>query len=115
MSLNYPSKVHEIASKAPMFNLSTKTSWEQISAETSTIDDVLYHAHRDAAYKIANEFTRNISEHMTKYSSSEPDGYTIRFSSVALRYDELMELLYTAYREGQIDGMRNDFNTNFLE
>jgi hypothetical protein len=112
--MNYPAKVREIASKAPLYNLSTKTSWTEISAETRTDDDVLYHVHRDAAYKIANEFARNVSEHMTKYSSSEPDGYTIRFSSVALRYDELMELLYTAYREGQTDGMRRDFNPNYI-
>jgi hypothetical protein len=102
--MNYPAKVREIASKAPLYHLNTKTSWTQILAETKTVNDVLYYVHRDAANKIANEFARNISEHMSKYSSSEPDGYTIRFSSVALRYDELMELLYTAYREGQTDG-----------
>jgi hypothetical protein len=112
--MNYPAKVREIASKAPIFNLNTKISWTEISAETRTSDDVLYHIHRDAAYKIANEFAHNISEHIEKYSSSEPDGYTIRFSSVALRYDELMELLYTAYREGQTDGRRVDFNPNFI-
>jgi len=112
--MNYPAKVYEIATKAPLYKCQTTTSWTQISAETRTSDDVLHYVHRDAAYKIANEFVRNISEHIAKQSYSEPEGYTIRFSSVALRYDELLELIYTAYREGQTDGMRKDFNPNFI-
>jgi hypothetical protein len=112
--MNYPAKIYEIATKAPLYKYETKTNWTQIVAESRSTEDVLHHVHRDAAYKITSEFVRNIHEHMTKYSQSEPDGYTVRFSSVALRYDELLELIYTAYREGQTDGMRRDFNPNII-
>lgn len=111
MSLNYPAKVREIASKAPMFKVETRTSWELM---VQMGEDAMFHVHNDASRKIAQDFVKNIHEHLTKSSQSEPDGYTVRFSSVALRYDELMELLYTAYREGQTDGMRRDFNPNFI-
>lgn len=111
MSLNYPPKIYEVAQKAPMYKLETVTSWEELQKNK---DEMLEHTYRQAAYKISNEFARTISEHLSRSGTSEPYGYTVRFSSVALRYDELLELLYTAYREGQTDGMRRDFSPNFI-
>lgn len=112
MSTNYPFELRELARTVDRMSYSETRSWAelmQINLPANHLDEMLY---RRAADAIAHEFAGKVLRHghITRYE--EPDGRVLRFDAVALRYDELLDLLYRAYAAGQTDGMKRGTKIN---
>jgi hypothetical protein len=102
---NYPFEIHEIASKVDRLAFKQVHTWDalqMVGLPLAYLDEMLL---RRAAGAIAHEFVGKVLKHMSIQRSDEPEGRVLRVNVVALSYDELLELLYQAYAEGQSDGM----------
>jgi hypothetical protein len=112
--MSVPYVIRELASKAPTYSVEQKTSYRELASMRCSDGDVMEMLLQRATSQIAREFSAKLYKHLTLTRREEPDGHVISAHAVALRHDELVELLYAAYREGQTDGMRRDFNPNFV-
>lgn len=104
--MSYPIPVNKIAAKAPMMQWQHVESWaslHQMRLGQDRLDEMIT---RQAATAIAHEFTRDVLEQMFIERLETHEGLKVRFSCVALRRDQLLDLLYEAYREGQSDAQR---------
>lgn len=104
--MNYPIPVNKIAAKAPMLQWQHVESWvslHQLRLGQDRLDEMIT---RQAATAIAEMFTRDVLECMRIDRMETHEGLQVRFSCVALRRDQLLDLLYEAYREGQSDAQR---------
>lgn len=102
---HYPIAVRDIASKVDRLSYRQTKSWDSIRQmhENLDLDELLS---RKAADAIAHEFAGNVLKHATIVRWDEPEGLVMRVDAVALRYDELLQLLYAAYLEGQTEVRR---------
>lgn len=102
---NCPFEIYKIASKADRLAFKQVHAWEalqMLNLQPAYLDETLP---RRAADAIAHEFVGKVLKHMSIQRSNEPEGRVLRVNVVTLSYDELLELLYQAYAEGQSDGM----------
>ncbi len=104
--MSYPIPVMRVASKAPMLQWQHTESWaalHQLRIGQDRLDEMIT---QQAATAIAREFVGDVLKHMRIERNESHEGLRVRFSCVALRRDQLLELLYEAYREGQSDAQR---------
>jgi hypothetical protein len=104
---NYPASIREIASKVERLGFRQVTSWQSVAQMIGYDQEHLEHTMRNkAATAFAHEFTKLLLKHTRFIREETPEGIVVRADAIALRYDELIELLYRAYAEGQSDGMK---------
>lgn len=104
---NYPAEIREIASKVERLGFKQVTTWESVARMRAFDQEHLEHTIRNkAATAFSHEFTGLLLKHTRFIREEAPEGIVVRADAIALRYDELMELLYRAYTEGQSDGMK---------
>lgn len=111
----YPYEVHAIAEKVQRFGFKQVTSWENMLKFNLPEPYHLDMLYRQAADAIAHEFAGQVLKHMALQESREPEGHVLKVDAVALRYDQLLEVLYKAYAAGQSDGMNRSHSLNFRE
>lgn len=102
---NYPHVIRAIASKVERLSFKQVKDWDaiaQLSVSSDRMEEMLLHRAADA---IAHEFAGQVLKHGRIMKYGEPEGLVLRLDAVALRFDELLELLYRAYAEGQSDGI----------
>jgi hypothetical protein len=102
---NYPIPVIKIAADAPLMQWQTMHTWQSLYQMHSRPDDLMNMLAREAATAITQQFIGDVLKREKIETRDDPEGKVMRFTCVALRYDQLVELLYRAYREGQSDGM----------
>lgn len=103
---NYPFEILDLASKVDRLAFKQTRTWAklaQMNLPPEILDETLY---RHAAEAIAHEFAGKVLKHMHILRYDAPEGRVLRLDSVALRYDELLELLYRAYTDGQSNARR---------
>jgi hypothetical protein len=102
----YPFEIRDLASQVDRLAFKRTHTWAalgEMNLPPEHLDEMLY---RRAADAIAREFAGKVLRHRHILRYDEPQGRVLRFDSVALRYDELLELLYRAYVAGQSNARR---------
>jgi hypothetical protein len=103
--MNYPIAVMKIATDAPLMNWQTTHTWQSLYQMSHRPDDLMGMLARQAADAITKQFVADVLKREKIETADIPEGKQMRFTCVALRYDQLLDLLYAAYREGQTDGI----------
>lgn len=111
----YPYEVYAIAEKVERHGFKQVTSWSNMMQFNLPKDHHLDMLYRRAADAIAHEFAGQVLKHMAFQESREPEGHVLKVDTVALRYDELLEVLYKAYAAGQSNGINRSHSLNFRE
>ncbi len=104
---NYPIPVMKIASDAPLMQWQQVHTWHSLYQMHFRPDELMGMLSRQAATAITNKFVDDVLKREHIEVRDEPEGKVFRFTCVALRYDQLREMLYAAYIEGQNDALRN--------
>lgn len=113
--MNYPFEVRDIASKVERYTYQDMQTWTSLMQINLPIDHLHELTHRRAADRIAHEFAGKVLKHMYVSVRDEPEGRALRFEAFALRYDELLNLLYQAYGAGQSEGMKRRLDIHGME
>lgn len=102
---NYPISVLEMGGKVRRYNYKNVIGYSDLAQKYPQQLELEF-LQRQAATKIAHEFVAEVLRGGYIQHSDEPEGRVLKFTAIALRYDELLDLLYQAFVEGQTDGMR---------
>lgn len=97
---NYPIPIMELASKVQTMHWRHHHSWQALYQMKHNPDELMNLLARQAASAIAQQFTGEVIAKGLIETRDEQDGKVMTFSCVALRRDELLDLLYLAYCEG---------------
>lgn len=104
--MTYPIPVMKIAADAPLFHYSHMETWQSLYQMQLDHENLTSLLARKAATEITNRFMMDVLRRERIEMVDDPDGKRIRFTCVALRQDQLLDLLYAAYREGQSDAIK---------
>jgi hypothetical protein len=105
--VNAPPEVRAIAADAPVYQWQTTQPWRDLATRPHRDeDDARAFLYRQAARGITEKFMADVMKRMSIHTTDEVDGHVTRFACVALRHDQLVDLLYRAYRAGQSDAMQ---------
>lgn len=104
--MDYPIPVMKVASKVKMLHYQHVESWTSLNSLHLGDDRLDVMVSHQAANAITREFISDVMKHMCIERSQEHDGLYMRFTCVALRRQELLDLLYEAYCEGQSSALR---------
>jgi hypothetical protein len=96
----------KIAADAPLMQWQQTHSWQSLYQMHYRPDDLMGMLARQAADAITQQFVADVLKREKIEVRDDPEGKVMRFTCVALRYDQLVELLYAAYREGQSEAVR---------
>lgn len=105
--MNYPIPVMKIAADAPLLHYSHMETWQSLAQRVEHPSDLEYRIAGQAADAICKMFVGDVYKRGRITTLDEPNGKVVRFTCVALRHDQLLDLLYAAYREGQSDAIRS--------
>jgi hypothetical protein len=113
--MNYPIEVRKIAAEVPLFHYNQLNTWQSLY-QGREIDES--EAKRRMVFKAADQivhkFVGQLIDRAQIKTFEEPEGVAVRVTCVALSYDELCNLLYRAYAEGQSDGMRRNITVEMM-
>jgi len=98
---NYPIPVMKIASSAPIIHWKQTHTWHALYQMKHSPDDLMGMLARQAADAITHQFVDDVLKRERIEIHDDPEGKVFKFSCVALRYDQLLNLLYQAYCESQ--------------
>lgn len=104
--MTYPISVMKLASEVPMLYYKNMESWDELYLRQEHPEDTNRRLTHKAADRIAHEYVAHVMKKMQIQLQDEPEGRVARFMCVAMSHQELVELLYRAYAEGQSDGIR---------
>lgn len=96
-----PPVIREIALSHPRLSYRNVIPWATVSQRQSREMNLREVLVRKAADAIAHEFAGHVFKGSKIVQCEEPEGFSLKVEAYALRYDQLVELLYKAYREGQ--------------
>lgn len=97
----YPPAIRNIALKHPRLSYRHVTTWTHILSRAYRGPDAREELRRIAADAVAHEFVGRVLSAGRFEQCETPEGFEIKLDAYALRYDQLIDLLYEAYREGQ--------------
>lgn len=104
---SYPIEVRKIAAEVPLFHYNHLNTWQSLYQHRETDEArIKLEMVRKAADQIVHKFVGHLIDRACIRTFEEPEGVAVRVTCVALSYDELVNLLYRAYAEGQSNGMR---------
>jgi len=103
---NYPIEVRKIAAEVPLFHYSQLDTWQSLYQSRDDDNEIKRRLVLKAADQIVHKFVGQLIDRAHIKTSEEPEGRAVKVTCVALSYEELVNLLYRAYAEGQTDGMR---------
>lgn len=106
--MNYPIEVRKIAAEVPLFHYSQMETWQSLYQRREDENEIKRRLVIKAADQIVHKFVGQMMDRAAIKSFDEPEGKVVKVTCVALSYDELCNLLYRAYSEGQSDGMRRN-------
>ena len=104
---SYPIAVMRIAADAPLMQWQQVHSWESLYQMNHRPDELMGMLARQAADAITRQFVADVFKREKVETRDDPEGKVMRFTCVALRHDQLCDLLYRAYREGVSDANRS--------
>lgn len=104
--MSHPIAVMKLAAEVPKLYYSNMESWQELYQRNEHPDETTRRLTYKAADRIAHEFVSHVMKKMDIKSYDEADGRVTRFICVAMSQQELVELLYRAYAEGQSDGLK---------
>ena len=96
----FPPAIRKIALSRPRLSYRQTTAWDTVlrrAREEGLRENLV----RVAADAIAHEFAGHVLKEGRIEQYETPEGLEIKVEAYALRYDQLIEMLYAAYREGQ--------------
>lgn len=96
-----PPVIRSIALSHPRLSYRHVTSWATVLQRVAREMDTREMLVRQAADAIAHEFAKQVLDGSKIEQREDPEGFAVKVEAYALRYDQLVELLYRAYREGQ--------------
>lgn len=103
--MSHPPALRKLAADAPLFRFVETTTWQAIVERGGygfdAQDRMRDMAYRTAAAAITSKFMADVMKRMAIEQRDTADGREVSFTCCALRYDQLMDLLYAAYVEGQ--------------
>jgi hypothetical protein len=97
----------KIAADAPLMQWQQMHSWHSLYQMKHRPDDLMGMLARQAATAITNQFVADVLKREKIETHDDPEGKVMRFTCVALRHDQLLDLLYAAYTEGLSDARRH--------
>lgn len=104
--MSYPISVMKLAAEVPKLHYNEAESWQALYQMQANPEDMKQRLIYKAADKIAHQFVAHVMKKMQIQTFDDPDGRVTRFVCVAMSHQELVELLYRAYAEGQSDGIK---------
>jgi len=110
--MSYPIEIKKIAAEAPLFQYNQTDTWQSLYQSRDSEDEIKQRLIFRAADQICHKFVGQLMKCAQIKTSHEPDGMATKVTCIALTYDELMDLLYRAYTDGQSDGMRRNFKVD---
>lgn len=106
--MSYPIEVRKIAAEVPLFHYKQLDTWQSLYQSRDDENEIKRRLIFKAADQICHKFVGQLMDRAQIKTSEEPEGMAIKVTCVALSYEELVNLLYRAYAEGQSDGMRRN-------
>lgn len=100
---SYPIPIMELASKVQTMHWRHQHSWQALYQMKHDPDELMNLLTRQAASAIAHQFAGEVVAKGHIETRDEQDGKVMTFSCVALRREELLDLLYLAYHQGLSD------------
>jgi len=110
--MNYPIEVRKIAAEVPLFQYNQINTWQSLYQSRDSEDEIKRQLILKAADQICHKFVGQLMDRAQIKTYNEPEGMATKVTCVALSYDELVNLLYRAYADGQSDGMRRNFKVD---
>jgi len=104
--MTYPIEVRKIAAEVPLFYYKQIDTWQSLCQSHEEPTERKRRLVFKAADQIVHKFVGQLIDSAQIKTFEEPEGLEVRVCCVALSYDELVNLLYRAYAEGQSDGTR---------
>lgn len=104
--MTYPISVMKLAAEVPKLYYKNMESWQELYQRNEHPEETTQRLTHKAADRIAHEFVAHVMKKMDIKTYDEPEGRATRFICVAMSHQELVELLYRAYAEGQSDGIK---------
>lgn len=96
----YPPAIRKIALDRPRLSYRHVTAWDAVlrrAREEGLRENLV----RVAADAIAHEFAGHVLREGRIRQYETPEGFEVKVDAYALCYDQLVDMLYAAYREGQ--------------
>lgn len=113
IKISIPPSVRMIASSAPALNFQQITTWEAIYQGRFSPEDLRHMIMRKAASELSQRLVDDIIKKSKIEVTEEANGLATRVSVVSMTYDDLVELLYRAYRDGQTE--RQDMTAQWVK
>ncbi len=104
--MTYPIEVRKIAAEVPLFHYNQMDTWQSLYQSREDDNERKRRLAIKAADQIVHKFVGQLLDRAHIKTYEEPEGLAVRVSCVALSYEELVNLLYRAFAEGQTNGMR---------
>lgn len=104
--MSYPIPVMKLAAEVPKLYYKNMESWQELYQRQEHPEETNRRLTHKAADRIAHEFVAHVMKKMEIQAYDDPDGRVTRFVCVAMSHQELADLLYRAYVEGQSDGIK---------
>lgn len=108
--MNYPIEVRKIAAEVPLFHYSQMETWQSLYQSRDDENEIKRRLIFKAADQICHKFVGQLMDRAQIKTFEQPEGMAIKVTCVALSYEELVNLIYRAYSEGQSDGMRRNIS-----
>lgn len=104
--MTYPIPIMKLAAEVPKLYYKNMQSWQELYQLREHPDETTQRLTHKAADRIAHEFVSHVMKKMEIKTYDEAEGRVTRFICVAMSHQELADLLYRAYVEGQSDGLK---------
>ena len=100
---NYPLSIRKLTKNARLLQVSVKADWQSMYNAMQGQERAEADLKHQLCQALSHEFTRAVFENCYFKRQEGAECVTYSLEAYALTYDELMMIMYHAYREGQTE------------